>query len=107
MACGDDSSKECTDADFIGTWSGPIECDSSTVNLVSIEFFDDAGTLTTRYVGNEFPATRSGCNLISVGDFGNYGFDITTSLDGNEMTFALEDFSPFGDDNCTATLTRQ
>jgi len=108
-ACGDEdpATADCTDQDIIGIWDGPIMCDSSTVNQVTIEFFDDAGVLSTRYLGNEFPATRIGCTLESMGDFGSYGYDIDCSLSGDRMSMDLEDWSPFGPDKCTATLTKR
>lgn len=111
ISCGDDedpsTSNDCMSTDFLGIWDGPIECDSSNVNLLSIEFFDDQGVLTTKYVGNEFEAMATGCTLTSLGDFGNYGFDISATLDGGEMSMTIEEWSPFGTDNCTATIKKR
>lgn len=108
----DDDAATCTQADWVGTYSGTIDCDDGSSESVTVTITAD-GTAdiviehATVSVTTEYdPLTPSNCNIDVSNSAGGFSVSINASLDGNNLEIE-ETLSGGGNSStCTITATR-
>ena len=111
-ACGDDDvDPTCTQADWIGTYDGSIDCDGVTedVNVTitasgaeAVVIFYETPTGTGEYV----PLTPSECDIDRTDTDMGITLTVDVVLDGDNFTLIQTVSSDTGTNLCTLTATR-
>ena len=108
-SCGGDS---CSEADYVGSWSGTISCDTEPTEDIDIVITEGSGGNINLDIDGEItPVEVNGCSLnipeISI-DF--FGTPLTTSgsgnLDGDALTIVQKISVAGVEESCTINLTR-
>ena len=111
-ACSkDDDNPTCAQSDWVGTYTGTIDCDGTMENVTltitasgtdAVIISYETPTLTTDYD----PLTPDGCNISVSGSLGGISSLVEATLDGNELTL-LEELSGGGiTSTCNLTVTK-
>jgi len=108
-ACGDDdSSPTCTQAEWVGTYTGTIDCDgaSEAVTVTITASGSDAIIVKYETVTIETetdPLTPNGCDLDRTGTTGGVTITVDATLDGDNLTY--QDVITVGADVATCDIT--
>ena len=108
-SCGGDS---CSEADFVGSWSGTIACNTEPTEDIEIVITEGSGgNINLEIDGETQPVEVNGCSLnIPETTIDFFGTPIITSasgsLDGDALTI-VQNLSALGlEETCTINLTR-
>lgn len=112
-SCSDDDPvSTCTQSDWVGTYTGTIDCDGTmedvTVNITAsgtdaIVIKYETDTQETEYD----PLTPDACKIENSGTLGGITASVDLTLDGDNLTL-IETLSGGGvTSNCDLTATRQ
>ncbi len=112
----DDSGATCTQADWVGTYTGTQTCDGITEDVTVTITASGTDAIIIKYVVTAAgstteleldPATPTGCDLDQTASSGAATLTVNTNLDGGKLT--LTDILSDGTTTvtCTITATRQ
>ena len=109
----DDDNNTCTQADWVGTYTGTLECDGEMEDVTFTIAASGTEALTISYqtatVTLEFTEglTPSNCELDFTASDSGITITVDAELDGNTITY--EETTAFGTDNvvCKIEATRQ
>lgn len=115
LACetDDDTQKGCTQADWVGTYEGVLDCDGTEENVTVTITADSTDAINIFYetmthsVGYNVRFMPDGCSIAFMDSGGGITIMVDASLDGDQLSFA-DVYSAGGNtETCEIAATRQ
>ena len=112
-ACGsdDDSEPVCVQSDWVGTYSGTVDCDGTVEDVTVTITASGADAIVIKHetstVETEFdPLTPTGCDLDRTASSGGFTVTVDATLDDDKLSFVEILTDGNTTTTCTITATR-
>jgi len=113
VACGDDDegAGSCTQADWVGTYTGTSDCDGLTEDVTvtitangsdAVDIVWETPTVETEYD----PINLNGCNLNQSDSTGGLSISVDATLNGDNLTLTEIITNTGNSSTCELTATR-